>query len=95
MLLLSMVDLFFIQKALRKHPDYDSSFVKEKEVERYCASLSEEELEKFKIEEKKQNTKDFLKRIFLLSTGTKTDLYKVVRLFLILTLLLELKKFVL
>jgi hypothetical protein len=50
---LSALDLFFIQKSLKKHPEYDSEFVREAEREKYYASLDQEELRKVRSREKK------------------------------------------
>jgi hypothetical protein len=92
-IVLSVLDIFFIQKTLKKHPEYDSEFVREKEKEEYYASLSEEELEKIKSTEKKEGAKNFVKRLLLLDSSKGVDFYKIVRLLMILTLLLALKRF--
>lgn len=89
------LDIFFIQKALKKHPEYNTKLVTEYEKEQYYSSLSKEELEQVKSDEKKQNTKDFFKRILLIKPGEKVDFYKIVRLLLILTVLVGLKRILL
>ncbi|MDR1426099.1 MAG: hypothetical protein LBI70_03885 [Rickettsiales bacterium] len=92
---ISSLDIFFIQKALKNHPEYDSEFVKNKEKKDYYASLNDEELETVKSKEKKEDTKNFFKHLLLLNTDKKIDPYKIVRLFIILTLLLALKRLLL
>ena len=92
MVLVGFLDIFFIQKALKKHPEYNTKLVQEYEKEQYYSSLSKEELKKVKTNEKKQNTKDFFKRILLIKPGEKIDFYKIVRLFVILTILVGLKR---
>jgi glucan phosphoethanolaminetransferase (alkaline phosphatase superfamily) len=91
--ILSVLDVFFIQKALKKHPEYDSEFVRNREKEKYYASLSGEELEKVKSSEKKENAKNFAKRLFLLDRSKRIDAYKIVRLFVLLTMLVALRRF--
>lgn len=92
---IGFLDIFFIQKALKKHPEYNTQLVKEYEKEQYYSSLSKEELEKVKIDEKKQNAKDFFKKMLLIKPGDKIDFYKIVRLFTILSILIGLKKILL
>ena len=89
------LDIFFIQKALKKHPEYNTKLMTEYEEEQYYSSLSKEELEQIKSDKKKQNTKDFFKRILLIKPGEKVDFYKIVRLLLILTVLVGLKRILL
>lgn len=95
MIFVGFLDIFFIQKALKKHPEYNTKLVTEYEKEQYYSSLSKEELEQVKADEKKQSTKDFLKRILLIKPGEKVDFYKIVRLFIILTVLIGLKRILL
>ncbi len=92
MIFIGFLDIFFIQKALKKHPEYNTKLVMEYEKEQYYSSLSKEELEQVKSDEKKQNTKDFFKRMLLIKPGEKVDFYKIVRLFVILTVLVGLKR---
>lgn len=92
MIFIGFLDLFFIQKTLKEHPEYNTKLVEEYEKEQYYSSLSEEQLKQTKTEEKKQNAKDFLKRLLLIKPGEKVDLYKIVRLFVILTILISLKR---
>jgi hypothetical protein len=87
--------MFFIQKALKKHPEYDSEFTEDQEKEKYYSSLSAEELEKAKSSEKKAGAKNFIKRLLLLDRGKKVDSYRIVRLLVLLTMLLALKRFLL
>ncbi|MDR1494629.1 MAG: hypothetical protein LBI29_01155 [Rickettsiales bacterium] len=90
--ILSLLDIFFIQKALKKHPEYDSEFVESREKEKYYSSLSKEELAKVKSDEKKEGAKSFLKYLLLVKTGKKIDFYKIVRLLVLLIMLLALKR---
>ena len=94
-ILLGFLDIFFIQKALKKHPEYNTQLVKEYEKEQYYSSLSPEDLKKAKEEEKKENRKDFLKKILLMKPGEKIDSYKIVRMFTVLTILIGLKRILL
>jgi hypothetical protein len=91
-IILATLDLFFIQKSLKKHPEYDSEFVKETEREMYYASLNPEELRKVKLEEKKEGAKNFVKKMLLIGSGDKIDSYKIVRLLMALMLLIALKR---
>ena len=68
---------------------------KEYEKEQYYSSLSPEDLKKAKEEEKKENRKDFLKKILLIKPGEKIDSYKIVRMFTVLTILIGLKRILL
>ncbi|MDR3078663.1 MAG: hypothetical protein LBU15_01350 [Rickettsiales bacterium] len=92
-MILSLLDIFFIQKALRKHPDYDSEFVKSREREQYYSSLSPEELQRAKASEKKEGAKGLLRRLLLINRDKTVDPYRIVRLLMFLTLFLALKRF--
>jgi hypothetical protein len=92
---LSTLDIFFIQKSLKMHPEYDSDFVRETEKEKYYASLSPDELQKVKSVERKEEAKNFVKKLFLIGGGNKVDSYKIVRLFIVLMLLVALKRLLL
>lgn len=95
MFFVGILGIFFIQKALKKHPEYNTELVKELEKEEYYASLNEEELKEAKVKEKKENTKSFFRKVFLISSGDRIDTYKIVRLFTILTMLFVLKRILL
>lgn len=92
MFFIGILGIFFIQKALKKHPEYNTELVKELEKEEYYASMNEEDLKEAKLKEKKENTKSFFKKMFLISSGDRIDKYKIVRLFTILTMLFVLKR---
>jgi hypothetical protein len=92
---ISALDLFFIQKSLKKHPEYDSEFLRETEREAYYASLSSEELKKVKSDERKKGIKNFVKRMLLITNGDRVDSYKIVRLFMLLMLLIASKRLLL
>ncbi|GHU27150.1 hypothetical protein FACS1894152_3310 [Bacilli bacterium] len=92
-IILSALDLFFIQKTVKKHPEYNTELVRAREKEAYYASLNPEELARAKADEKKENTKNFFKGLFLMGgTRNRIDAYKIVRLFVLLALVVSLKR---
>ena len=94
-LLLTILDLYFIARTLEVHPEYDSELVKEKERQEYYNTLTKEELEKVKKQERKNNINKTLKKYILLKTDDKVDLFKIIRLFVIITLLIAIKRILL
>jgi hypothetical protein len=94
MCFLTLLDLFFIQKTLQKHPEYDSSLLADEEKNKYYASLSTEELKSIKETERRRKPKDLLKKLLFLESKGQVDAYKMVRLLLLLVLLISLKKVV-
>ena len=94
-LLLAILDLYFIARTLEVHPEYDSELVKEKERQEYYNTLTKEELEKVKKQERKNNINKTLKKYILLKTDDKVDLFKIIRLFVIITLLIAIKRILL
>lgn len=91
MCFVGVLGLFFIQKALKKHPEYNTELVRELEKAEYYASLNENELKDAKTQEVRKNAKNMLKKMLLIGTGEKVDAYKIVRLFTVLALLFALK----
>jgi uncharacterized membrane protein len=90
-LALTILDYYFIAKAVRVHPEYDTEATEELEKERYYASLSDEEFKKVVKQEKIENRKNCLKRLFLAKSGKRADFYKIVRIFVVLIFLVSLK----
>lgn len=94
-LLLTILDLYFIARTLEVHPEYDSELVKEKEKQEYYNTLTKEELEKAKKQERKNNINKTIKKYVLLKTDDRVDLFKIIRLFVIITLLIAIKRILL
>ena len=91
-ILLTILDLYFIARTLEVHPEYDSLYLKEKEKEEYYKTLTEEQLAEAKKQEKKDNRNKILKKYILLKTDDKVDLFRMIRLFVIITLLIAIKR---
>lgn len=90
--LLTVLDLYFITRTLEVHPEYDSLYLKEKEKEEYYKTLTEEQLIEVKKQERKNNRNKILKKYILLETDDKVDLFRIIRLFVIITLLIAIKR---
>ncbi len=91
-LLLTILDFYFIQKAVKVHPEYDSEVTEELEKAEYYSKLTEEEYKKAIKNESFAKKKNFLKKIFNVGSTKKIDLYKIVRIFVILTFLIAFKR---
>lgn len=93
--LLAILDLYFIARAVEVHPEYDSELVKEKEKEEYYKTLTEEQLIEVKKKEQKDNRNKIFKKYILLKSDEKVDMFKLIRLFVIITLLIAVKRILL
>lgn len=91
MLFFTILNLYFIQKAIKIHPEYDTKATKELEKIKYYATLNEEEYKKAIEKDKKEKGKKFIKGIFSINNSDGVDFYKIVRMFVILTLVIVLK----
>ena len=92
MLVLNSLNLYFIAKAVKIHPEYNTELMKELEKQEYYKTLNKNELKEEKSKERKQNTKNFFRRLLLIKTDRKVDFYKIVRCFVILILLITVKR---
>ena len=91
-LLLSIIDLYFIAKAVSVHPEYDTQLTKELEKEEYYKTLNEEQLKEAKKQEKRDNRKRIFNKYILLKSNEKVDLFKIVRIIVIIALLFSIKR---
>ena len=92
MLVLNSLNLYFIAKAVKIHPEYNTELMKELEKQEYYKTLNKNELREEKSKERKENTKNFFRRLLLIKTDRKVDFYKIVRCFVILILLITIKR---
>lgn len=92
MMCLSILGLYFIAKALKVHPEYDSIYVKELEKEEYYKTLTEEQVIEAKKKEKKDNAKKLFRKYIFLKYDDKVDLFRIVRIVVIITLLISLRR---
>lgn len=92
MFILSLLDLYFIAKAVKIHPEYNTELMKELEKQEFYKTLDKNELKEEKSKERKENTKNFFRRLLLIKTDKKVDFYKIVRCFVILILLITIKR---
>lgn len=92
MLILTLLDLYFISKTLKIHPEYNTELMRELEKQNYYKTLDEKQLKEEKLKEKKDNTKKFFYKLLALKNSEKTDIYKIVKCFVILILLVVLKR---
>lgn len=94
MLLFTILVFYFIQKAVKVHPEYNTELVEELEKAEYYSTLDEKELKKAKRSESLNKKKNIFKSIFNLGTKKKVDFYKIIRAFVILTFLIAFKRLV-
>ena len=66
--------------------------MRELEKQNYYKTLDEKQLKEEKLKEKKDNTKKFFYKLLALKNSEKTDIYKIVKCFVILILLVVLKR---
>lgn len=92
MLVLGLLDLYFIAKAVKVHPEYNTELMKELERQEYYETLDKNKLKEEKSRERKENAKNFFRRLLLIKTDKKVDFYKIVRCFIILILLITVKR---
>ena len=92
MLVLNSLNLYFIAKAVKIHPEYNTELMRELEKQEYYKTLNKNELKEEKSKERKENTKNFFRRLLLIKTDRKVDFYKIVRCFVILILLITVKR---
>lgn len=92
MLVLNSLNLYFIAKAVKIHPEYNTELMRELEKQEYYKTLNKNELKEEKSKERKENTKNFFRRLLLIKTDKKVDSYKIVRCFVILILLITVKR---
>jgi hypothetical protein len=90
--ILSVLDYYFISKAVEKHPEYDTERAERLEKQKYYNSLSDEEYEKVKKEEKQQQLRSAVNSLFFTKSWKRKDLYKIVNIFLILIMLISFKR---
>lgn len=90
--ILCLLDLYFIAKTLKLHPEYNTELMEEIKKQEYLKTLTEEQIKEEKLKESKQAKIDFVKRILALKAGKKVDNYKIVKYFVILTFLIVLKR---
>lgn len=91
-LLLSIIDLYFIAKAVSVHPEYDTQLTRELQKEEYYKTLNEEQLKEAKKQEKKDNYKRILDKYVLLRYKDGVDFFKIVRIIVIIVLLFSIKR---
>jgi hypothetical protein len=77
---------------VEKHPEYDTERSEKLKKAEYYSSLSDEEYGKVKKQEKQQQLKSAVKGIFFTGNWKKKDLYKIVKVFLILVMLISFKR---
>lgn len=94
MLFFSILVFYFIQKAVKIHPEYDSELMEELRKAEYYSTLNEEQLKKEKRKESLNKKKNFFKGLFNVGAGKKIDFYKIVRAFLILIFLVALRRII-
>ena len=92
MLILNLLNLYFIAKAVKIHPEYNTELMRELEKQEFYKTLDKNELKEEKSKERKQNTKNFFYRLLLIKTDKKIDAYKIVRCFVLLILLITIKR---
>jgi hypothetical protein len=89
---LSLLDYYFISKAVKKHPEYDTEKMEKIKKAEYYNSLSDKEYERVKKEEKQQQLKSTVKGVFFTNNLKRKDLYKIIKIFLILMMLIGFKR---
>ncbi len=94
MLFFTVLCFYFIQKAVKVHPEYDSEVTEELEKAEYYSTLTEEEYKKAIKTDSFNKKKNFIKRILNIGNSKKVDLYKIVRIFVVLTFLVALKRII-
>ncbi|MDR0571346.1 MAG: hypothetical protein LBG48_00675 [Rickettsiales bacterium] len=88
----ALLDYYFISKAVSKHPEYDTELMDRLKKAEYYNSLSDEEYEKAKKEEKQKQLKNVTKSLLFMRSLRKKDTYKGVKVFLILIIALTFKR---
>lgn len=94
MLLFTILNFYFIQKAVKVHPEYNTELIEELKKAEYYSTLDEKELKKVKKSESLNKKKNIFKGIFNLGTKKKVDFYKIIRALVILTFLIAFKRLV-
>lgn len=92
MFVLGLLDFYFIAKAIKVHPEYNTELMRELEKQEYYETLDKNELKKEKSRERKENAKNFFRRLLLIKTDRRVDFYKIVRCFIVLILLITVKR---
>jgi hypothetical protein len=88
----ALLDYYFISKAVNKHPEYDTELMERLQKAQYYNSLSDEEYEKVKKEEKQEQIKNVTKSLLFMKSLRKKDAYKGMKIFLILIITLTFKR---
>jgi hypothetical protein len=89
---LGLLDYYFISKAISKHPEYDVERMEKIKKIEYYNSLTEEEYEKIKKEERKEKGISGVKNILLAKNWRKTEPFKIVKIFLVLVILITFRR---
>lgn len=92
MFLLAIIDLYFIAKIIKIHPEYNTELMDELRKQELYSSLDKEQIKEEKNKELKQNTKNFFKKMFLCKSDKKTDAYKIVKYIVLIVLLITIKR---
>jgi hypothetical protein len=90
--ILGFLDYYFISKTLEKHPEYDTEKMEKIKKAEYYSSLSDEEYENVRKKEKQEELRSNVKGILFARSWKKRDLYKGVKVFLILIMLVTFKR---
>ncbi|MDR2760404.1 MAG: hypothetical protein LBB09_00980 [Rickettsiales bacterium] len=89
---LGLLDYYFISKAVSKHPEYDGERMEKIRKIEYYNSITEEEYEKIKKEEKKGKGFANVKNLLLTKNWRKAEPFKIVKIFLILVILITFRR---
>jgi uncharacterized membrane protein len=94
-IIIAVLDYYFIEKAVKIHPEYDTQATREIEKEKYYSTLSKEELNEAIKKDKIESKKNLVKRLLAIGGVDATnhiDFYKIVRIFVILVFFIAVKR---
>lgn len=91
-LCLFCLDYFFIMKAVEKHPEYDEKRMKTIEKIEHYKTLTEEQIKEEEKADIKNSIKNSIINFVMGRSSDKVELYKIVRLMLLLFILVIIKR---
>ena len=91
-ILYSGMCFYFILKAVKVHPEYNTTEVKRKEELEYINSLNEEELREYIRSKNNDRVKDFFKKALLQKAWHTKEFYKITKIFLLFIFMFTLLK---